>query len=1126
MFTFVRKMLCLVTSIALMLTVTGPSPLSHALEGTPVVTGTQMPTLPVEEVDIDSSISSDVPSSSLDFSGPLSQAESNGTVVGGIVSFLANHPQVTTEGFNSKGRPDLPGYVTFKAFNETNFSYRYDLGAGKGATVDVILHRDATTMDFSTSPLLMKLKRENDDAGSDGISELTVVFRDSGNNEIERRIQLSSLLQDYEFDLEEAGFDDSSVTHIILRFTYEDMDISKVLNDRKGEIMVTVGGLDMPVLSGVTGFNSDFLTEFPDGTQIQASGLLRGDHTLPGFITLLDPQDSIQSFRYDVGGSAGAVVQTEILPPAGQSFISNKTIVMGMKNNGNGANALVRVVDTGGNERQYVLNLTDSFQNFHFNLNGSGLPLDEANIEKVIIEIDRKLSPERLGVIDFYLPIDAPDPFTQVKPAIDSVNAGVDGQTTVDFPDIQDAVVYQVQIATDQDFTNIIHEGFPVLSQEIFTLTQSGNYFARMRASKDNQVEVGPVTQWSDPFPFNAQVIFDQKTVVNSADTRQTDGITEIAFDAIPNVVTYEVQVATDQNFTNIVHDGFPTGTTETVELQDGDYFVRVRGSLDADFGLGLVSDWSDVFAFTRSLNQEDPFTQIKPVIDSVDAGADGQTTVEFAGIQDAVLYQVQIATDQNFTNIIHEGFPAPSQEIFSLAQSGNYFARIRASKNSQVEVGPLTQWSDVFPFNVQVIFDQKSTITKVETNTVDGITRIDFDVIPGANIYHVQIARDANFTDIIHEGFPTGNLESVNLGENGDFFTRVRGSISPDFNLNLLSQWSDTFAFTRNVASRNVFPDVSLTGADITNFPDGGAGPLGITSVGPGVDAFDFAIATEGGVKVQYGTGTQGWAGGGFSYDDFSTQLIETGDMSGFKDIVFGIRADDSMVKLELIDDQGNKSSVQLLGVRSGIEQFWRIPLAFFNTIDLSKLRLIYFIVEGQNKQGEIDVNRIPPPLEVAPSTTLTTADIVDFSNGKIQSGEWPVVTIAPEGTTADLIQIDDRSAELQYDTSTQGWVAMGVTFDDFGTPATETEDLSSLLEFHFGIKGDEPSVKLVLEDVSGNQSFVVLTGISSTVEQVWSIPISLFTGVDLTSLKLIFFLIEGQNKTGSLIFANQPTV
>lgn len=117
----------------------------------------------------------------------------------------------------------------------------------------------------------------------------------------------------------------------------------------------------------------------------------------------------------------------------------------------------------------------------------------------------------------------------------------------------------------------------------------------------------------------------------------------------------------------------------------------------------------------------------------------------------------------------------------------------------------------------------------------------------------------------------------------------------------------------------------------------------------------------------MNYDTSPNGWVGGGFTFDNFSTSAIETQNLSNFSVLNFGLKntwGTLNWVKIEVIDDQEHKGIAYLANVNNANEQVWSLETLNFvaQGVDLTKARLIYFIVEGGPGQtGALEINRIP---------------------------------------------------------------------------------------------------------------------------------------------------------------------
>ncbi|HLD30406.1 MAG TPA: hypothetical protein VJC03_08685, partial [bacterium] len=133
----------------------------------------------------------------------------------------------------------------------------------------------------------------------------------------------------------------------------------------------------------------------------------------------------------------------------------------------------------------------------------------------------------------------------------------------------------------------------------------------------------------------------------------------------------------------------------------------------------------------------------------------------------------------------------------------------------------------------------------------------------------------------------------------------------------------------------------------------------------------------TSRGLILNYQTNSEGWVGSGFSYDNFITSEVETCDLSGAAELMFGLKGSPSSVKLELVDELNRKFSIRLTGLRQNSEQVYAIPSEYLNagSADLSRTRLIYFIVEGENLTGTLEVSRFPYELQ-APLLNVSAVD------------------------------------------------------------------------------------------------------------------------------------------------------
>lgn len=294
-----------------------------------------------------------------------------------------------------------------------------------------------------------------------------------------------------------------------------------------------------------------------------------------------------------------------------------------------------------------------------------------------------------------------------------------------------------------------------------------------------------------------------------------------------------------------------------------------------------------------------------------------------------------------------------------------------------------------------------------------------------------------------------------------------------------------------------------------------------GVIRFAPPEDASRESATTRG-LALDFRT-RGGWVTGTFNFDDFGTPAFESINLSTFSILTIGLRGyaregtgswgDLGRVKLEIEDIHQRKFITQLVGVAADREKVWALPVTTLATaIDTRAVRFLTLVVEGgADRNGALRANLVPG-LEEFPNPLVTPAQL----NGL--PGPAFITRVAPEGNATAVTQTA-RGMSLQYRTGIEGWAGGGFSFDDFGTPFIEIQDLGSLDSLRFGLQGDVPRVKLELVDGSDRKYVTFVDGISATEEKIWTVPLTgRSLGMDRRFTRLIYFIVEGTGRTGSL--------
>ena len=258
--------------------------------------------------------------------------------------------------------------------------------------------------------------------------------------------------------------------------------------------------------------------------------------------------------------------------------------------------------------------------------------------------------------------------------------------------------------------------------------------------------------------------------------------------------------------------------------------------------------------------------------------------------------------------------------------------------------------------------------------------------------------------------------------------------------------------------------------------------------------------------------------------FDDFGTASVETRDLSGVSSIVAGLSlsAGTGRVKFQVEDANGGRAIVWLSNVNT-TEQFYRIPINSLQNVDLAHVKNINFVVENgrvpNSGQLNIRLGGHPYVIPLLPDPSLTTSQL------SYLPANPQITVVSTTGATASA-SAASGGVEVTYNTGTAGWAGGGLTFDNFGTPAFETSDLTGFEEFVFSLKGDSSTVKLEFVDADNRRASVHLTGIVPDQEKIFRIPKDAFKNVNLAKMRIVYIIIEGINQQGKVLFCHVPVI
>jgi hypothetical protein len=278
---------------------------------------------------------------------------------------------------------------------------------------------------------------------------------------------------------------------------------------------------------------------------------------------------------------------------------------------------------------------------------------------------------------------------------------------------------------------------------------------------------------------------------------------------------------------------------------------------------------------------------------------------------------------------------------------------------------------------------------------------------------------------------------------------------------------------------------------------------------------------------NINYNVTNAGSFGGSItSFDNFNTGTIEKVNLSG-QTLVFGLRDPGvpGKVVLQLEDNTGKKAKIYLTGV-DGTERFYSIATSLFTGIDLTKIKNIVLLIEQGNVTDptstlEARFGNQPFRGPFAPDAVLTQANLTNLPVSQS--------TILTGGSNAGstINRVNSSRVDLTYSLAANTFAGMTVNFDNFSTGSIEKVNLSGFPELIFGLAGQPgDQVKVEIIDSSGNRNFILLGSILAA-EQFYHVPLNLFTGVDLTKVRFINFIVDPTlvpNPNGTIIVRVKP--
>lgn len=211
--------------------------------------------------------------------------------------------------------------------------------------------------------------------------------------------------------------------------------------------------------------------------------------------------------------------------------------------------------------------------------------------------------------------------------------------------------------------------------------TGSGNGYVQLNLVDDDSIKdsqnnsLGSTGINNGDFT-NGEVYSIIKTVPNTTTTLISPNananinipIPEFTWKEISSAIGYEIQIATNTNFTNLIYSGYETGTTfiPTTPLSDGTYYWRVRGFNGRFTSIRkLIIDTTPPLAPTLTSPMNSATLRQSP-------------TLRWTPVSGGVLYEIQIDTDSSFGSPDFIFTSRSSSYRLAALPDGTYYWRVK----------------------------------------------------------------------------------------------------------------------------------------------------------------------------------------------------------------------------------------------------------------------------------------------------------------------------------------------------------------------------------------------------------------------------------------------------------------
>lgn len=351
---------------------------------------------------------------------------------------------------------------------------------------------------------------------------------------------------------------------------------------------------------------------------------------------------------------------------------------------------------------------------------------------------------------------------------------------TLKWSSVSTNAIYQLNVSTYDSFSNLIINENNLKNNSFVAKNLINNtlYYWKVRAISGKDT-----SKWSPTYNF-ITILADPTTSSPANNSINLEGNVDFDWSIVPGAEHYIFQLSLDKDFTQSELTLFDVvdNHINVTDLKMGKkYFWRVKAYRTTD-----TSNWSPISEFSTLLESVQllvPANNLTNV--KVDAVLSWQNHLE------EVLYNIQLARDYNFTQIIIDSMNITKNlyQIIELNPNSYFYWRVKASKDEFV-----SNWSDVFMFKTGKGLELKAPSLLLPKNG-DNILK-DLSLHWAKRLkavkYHLQISKFSQFDQIIKDTIVAkDHISFTNFDEGITYFWRIKALSIYDS-----SDWSPTWKF------------------------------------------------------------------------------------------------------------------------------------------------------------------------------------------------------------------------------------------------------------------------------------------------------------------------------------------